>query len=48
MAGVSPNMTVSSIAISGGNGSYGSGTTYTTCGQGGYGGNGYSQSYVIQ
>lgn len=48
MAGSAPNMTVSSISVSGGNAGYGTGTTYTTCGQGGYGGNGWSKAAVMQ
>jgi len=48
MAGSSPAMTVSSIAVTGGNGGYGTGTTFTTCGLGGYGGNGGSRSFTIQ
>jgi hypothetical protein len=47
MAGVSPSMTVASISVTGGNAGYGSGTTYTTCGHGGYGGNGWAKKLTI-
>jgi hypothetical protein len=48
MAGVSPNQTVSSIAVSGGNAGYGTGATYTTCGVGGYGGLGWAKVAQMQ
>jgi hypothetical protein len=48
MVGASPAMTVASIAVTGGNGAYGTGTTYTTCGLGGYGGNGWMASGLMQ
>jgi hypothetical protein len=48
MAGTSPAMTVASIAITGGNAGYGTGTAYTTCYAGGYGGAGWSAVLAIQ
>ena len=48
MAGSSPSMTLSSVTIAGGAGNYGTGTTYTTCGAGGYGGNGWMKALVMQ
>ena len=48
MVGGGHNMTVGSIAITGGNGGYGSGTTYTGCGIGGYGGTGWLKTAVME
>lgn len=45
MTGSAPNQTISSIAVSGGNAGYGTGTTYTTCGKGGDGAPGWVKTF---